>query len=151
MRILLFIGIIVLLNSCGYTPIYSSKDSNFKVISLKKNINNSSTNYIQNSIRVFSNEDSDKNLNISFNFKEDITVILKDSKGNPSRNRLTIKVDLSVLDENQNLITSKIFSENFEYNIDDNKFNLKQYEKNIKLNLVEQITEQILAFLANVK
>ena len=44
-----------------------------------------------------------------------------------------------------------MFSENFEYNIDDNKFNLKQYEKNIKLNLVEQITEQILAFLANVK
>ena len=78
MRILLFIWIIVLLNSCGYTPIYSSKDSNFKVISLKKNINNSSTNYIQNSIRVFSNEDSDKNLNISFSFKEDITVILKD-------------------------------------------------------------------------
>ncbi len=151
MRILLFIWIIVLLNSCGYTPIYSSKDSNFKVISLKKNINNSSTNYIQNSIRVFSNEDSDKNLNISFSFKEDITVILKDSKGNPSRNRLTIKVDLSVLDENQNLITSKMFSENFEYNIDDNKFNLKQYEKNIKLNLIEEITKQILEFLANVK
>ena len=151
MRILLFIWIIVLLNSCGYTPIYSSKDSNFKVISLKKNINNSSTNYIQNSIRVFSNEDSDKNLNISFSFKEDSTVILKDSKGNPSRNRLTIKVDLSVLDENQNLITSKMFSENFEYNIDDNKFNLKQYEKNIKFNLVEDITQQIQVYLANTK
>ena len=38
-----------------------------------------------------------------------------------------------------------MFSENFEYNIDDNKFNLKQYEKNIKFNLVEEITQQIIS------
>ena len=43
-----------------------------------------------------------------------------------------------------------MFSENFEYNIDDNKFNLKQYEKNIKQNLVEEITQQINSFLAQV-
>ena len=43
-----------------------------------------------------------------------------------------------------------MFAESFEYNIDDNKFKLKQYEKNIKFSLVEQITQQILAFLANV-
>ena len=82
------------------------------------------------------------------NFKEDISVILKDSKGDPSKNRLNITVDLSLFDENQNLIASKKFSESFEYNIDDNKFNLKQYEKNIKFNLVEEITQQILVFLA---
>ena len=49
------------------------------------------------------------------------------------------------------VIRKNISSENFEYNIDDNKFNLKQYEKNIKLNLIEEITKQILEFLANVK
>jgi len=32
----------------------------------------------------------------------------------------------------------------------DNKFNLKQYEKNIKFNLVEDITQQILVFLASI-
>ena len=77
--------------------------------------------------------------------------MLKDSKGNPSKSRLNITVNLSVLDTNQNLIASNVFSENFEYNIDDNKFNLKQYEKNIKFNLVEQITQEILVFLANIK
>ena len=44
--------IIIFLNSCGYTPLYSSKESNYKVISFKKNLNNSLTNYIQNSIEV---------------------------------------------------------------------------------------------------
>ena len=91
-----------------------------------------------------------KSLNINLNFTEDISVILKDSKGDPSRNRLTVTIDMSISGVNENLIASNVFSESFEYNIDDNKFNLKQYEKNLKFSLVEQITQQIIAFLANV-
>ncbi len=148
-KIILIVGIL-LISSCGYTPIYSSKESNYKIVNFKKNINNSLTNYIQNSINVLSNENADKVLNIDLELKEEIVVILKDSKGDPAKNRLIITVNLSVFDESENLIASKIFSENFEYNIDDNKFNLKQYERNIKINLVEEITQQVLVYLANV-
>ena len=151
MKKIFLIILILLLNNCGYTPIYSSKDSNFKIVNLNANVNNSLTNYIKNSINVFSNEDSEKKLNISFNLKENVSVILKDSKGDPAKNRLTITVDLSLFDINNNLVESNSFSESFEYNIDDNKFNLKQYEKNIKFNLVEQISQQIIEFLTNVK
>ena len=151
MKKIFLIFLIFLLNSCGYTPIYSSKDSNYKIINFQKNINNNLTNYIQNTINAFSNDDANKSLNIKFEFEEEVITVLKDSKGNPSKSRLNITVNLSVLDTNQNLIASNVFSENFEYNIDDNKFNLKQYEKNIKLNLVEQITQEILVFLANIK
>tara|TARA_B100000242_G_scaffold135390_1_gene96197 strand:- start:1478 stop:1933 length:456 start_codon:yes stop_codon:yes gene_type:complete len=151
MKKIFLISIILLLNNCGYTPLYSSKDSNYNVISFKKDTNNSLTNYIQNSIEVLSNEKSEKSFNIIIEYYENISVILKDSKGDPTKNRLNVSVDLSLLDINDTLIISKKFSENFEYNIDDNKFNLKQYEKNIKLNLVEDITQQILVFLASVK
>mgnify|MGYP006223932473 CR=1 FL=1 len=150
MKKIYLILIILFLNSCGYTPLYSSKDSNYKVINLNKNVNNSLTNYVQNSIEVISNENAEKSLNISFEYNENISVILKNSKGDPTKNRLNVVIDLSLLDSNDNLITSKQFSESFEYNIDDNKFNLKQYEKNIKFNLIEDITQQILVFLANV-
>ena len=146
----LLIILLLLLNSCGFTPIYSSKDSNYNIISFEKNINNNLTSYIQNSISVLSNENASKSLNINLNFTEDISVILKDSKGDPSRNRLTVTIDISISGVNENLIASNVFSESFEYNIDDNKFNLKQYEKNLKFSLVEQITQQIIAFLANV-
>ena len=145
MKKIFLILIILFLNSCGFTPIYSSKDSNYKIISFKKNINNNLTNYIQNSINVLSNEKSEKSLNISFDYNENISVILKNSKGDPTKNRLNISIDLSIFDENDNLISSKKFSESFEYNIDDNKFNLKQYEKNIKFNLIEDITQQIIS------
>ena len=151
MKKIFLILIILFLNSCGYTPLYSSKDSNYKVISLKSNVSSSFTNYIQNSIKALSNENAEKKFNISFEYSEEISVILKDSKGDPSKNRLKIEIDLSLFDAKDNLIASKKFSENFEYNIDDNKFNLKQYEKNIKLNLIEEITKQILEFLATVK
>ena len=151
MKKIFLIFLIFLLNSCGYTPIYSSKDSNYKIINFQKNINNNLTNYIQNTINAFSNDDANKSLNIKFEFEEEVIIVLKDSKGDPSKSRLNITVNLSVLDTNQNLIASNVFSENFEYNIDDNKFNLKQYEKNIKFNLVEQIPQEILAFLANIK
>ena len=151
MKKIFLIFLIFLLHNCGYTPIYSSKDSNYKIINFQKNINNNLTNYIQNTINAFSNDDANKSLNIKFEFEEEVITVLKDSKGNPSKSRLNITVNLSVLDTNQNLIASNVFSENFEYNIDDNKFNLKQYEKNIKFNLVEQITQEILVFLANIK
>ena len=151
MKKIFLIILILLLNNCGYTPIYSSKDSNFKIVSLTSNVQNSLTNYIENSVSVFSNENSNKNLNIIIDLKEDISVILKDSKGDPSKNRLTVTVDLSLFDVNKDLVASNSFSESFQYNIDDNKFNLKQYEKNIKFTLVEQIAEQIIEFLINLK
>ena len=149
MKKLYLIIIILFMNGCGFTPIYSSKDSNYKIISFEKNINNNLTNYIQNSIKVLSNEKSEKSLKINFKYEEEISVILKDSKGDPKKNRLNIMVDLSILNENNNLLNSKTFSESFEYNIVDNKFNLRQYEKTIKFNLVENITKQIITFLAN--
>ena len=151
MKKFILIIIIMFLNSCGFTPIYSSKDSNYKIISFQKNKNNNLTKYIQDSIISLSNDNAEKNLRLDLNFKEEIIAILKDSKGDPKKNRITIIVDLKVLDKNSDLVVEKIFSENFEYNIVDNKFNLRQYEKNIKLNLVEEITQEIRVFLAEVK
>ena len=136
--------------SCGFTPIYSSKYSNYKIISFEKNINNNLTNYIQDRVLMLSNDSAENVLKIDLSFSEDIIVILKDSKGDPKKNRLNINVDLKLFDVNDNLVLSQKFFENFEYNIDDNKFNLKQYEKNIKQNIVEEITQQISAFLAQV-
>ena len=52
-------------------------------------------------------------------------------------------IDISIFDNRDSLVATKTFSENFEYKIQDNKFNLKQYEKNIKLNLIEDITQQM--------
>ena len=151
MKKVFLVVIIIFLHGCGFKSIYSSKDSNYKIISIEKNISNNLTQYIQDSLNAYSNDNAEKNLKINLKFSEDIIVILKDSKGDPKKNRLTITLVVEIFNQNDNLIETKKFSENFEYNIDDNKFNLKQYEKNIKLNLVNEIIQQIQVFLAEVK
>ena len=82
--------------------------------------------------------------------KENISVILKDMKGNPSKNRLSIIINLIIYDSNDQLISTKQFNENFEYDVQDNKFNMKQYEKTISLNLTDKISQKIQAFLTNI-
>ena len=150
MRITVLVIIFLILNNCGFTPIYSSKGSNYKLISLDKNNNNRLTNYLENSIRAISNENAPKGLKINLVLKKNISVILKDKKGNPSKNRLSIVVNLIINDVNDQLISTKRFTENFEYDVQDNKFNMKQYEKTISFNLTDKISQQIQAFLINI-
>ena len=150
MKIAILILIIFTLNSCGFTPIYSSKGSEYKLISIDKNNNNRLTNYLENNIMAISNENATKSIKVKLVLKESISVILKDSKGDPSKNRLTISVDLSLNDVEDNLISFKKFSESFEYDVQDNKFNMKQYEKTISLNLTDKISQQIQVLLNNI-
>ena len=150
MRITVLVIIFLVLNNCGFTPIHSSKGSNYKLISLDKNNNNRLTNYLENSIRAISNENAQKGLKINLVLEENISVILKDTKGNPSKNRLSIIVSLIINDANDKLISEKQFNENFEYDVQDNKFNMKQYEKTISFNLTDKISQQIQTFLINI-
>ena len=150
MRITVLVIIFLVLNNCGFTPIHSSKGSNYKLISLDKNNNNRLTNYLENSIRAISNENAQKGLKINLVLEENISVILKDTKGNPSKNRLSIIVSLIINDANDKLIYEKQFNENFEYDVQDNKFNMKQYEKTISFNLTDKIYQQIQTFLINI-
>ena len=45
----------------------------------------------------------------------------------------------------------KNFEEKFEYNNRSNKFNLKQYEKNIKDNLISKLSYKIIKYLNSLK
>ena len=150
MRIVILVIFFLILNNCGFTPIYSSKGSNYKLISLDKNNNNRLTNYLENNIKAISNENAAKGIKVNLVLEENISVILKDSKGDPSKNRLTIIVDLTINDASDQLVSSRQFSENFEYDVQDNKFNMRQYEKTISLNLTDKISQQIQAFLMNI-
>lgn len=146
---IIYLLVILLLSGCGFTPIYSNKNSDFKVVDVKMNLNNNLTNYIENRLFSFSNTNASKSFSIEINLEEEIIVILKDSKGDPLKNKLVTKIELVVNDDQKNKVSSKNFSEEFNYSIQDNKFNMKQYEQNIRQNLIQDISEQILSYLSN--
>ena len=142
-----------LLSSCGYEATYSKKNLlnyDFSIseinftgdrevnVKMKERL----TNYIINKK--------------SKNFKVDIlsiatkAVSAKNISGDATNFKSTvyIKVDLVM---NNKLKNSFIIRESFNYNNNSNKFNLKTYEKNIKNNLTETITEKLIFRLSNIK
>ena len=75
-----------------------------------------------------------------------IDVISKDKSGNPSVYRSSVIVNL-LLSDAKATIKQKEFNSSFTYNNTQNKFDLSQYQKNIEVNLINEISEKIFIFL----
>ena len=138
--------LIFLLASCGFNPIYSTKSSNFKINEIELVQKNKLNNRIKNSLSNYSNEQGDKEFDVKISSLKEITIGSKDSKGNAKILIMYINVNIEILQKN-GLILKKRFSENFSYSNDENKFGLKQYEKNIEKDLTNKIIDNINNYL----
>ena len=148
-KLVIIIITIFILNHCGYTPIYSSKEENFyiKVISQKNKSKLNSK--IINNIKRFSNQDSENVIQLEISSNKKINTISKDKKGDPSRFNMTISLTINILNKNNYEINKiKSFTEEFNYNNNSNKFSLKQYEKDIEDNLINKIIERSIIYLS---
>ena len=76
---------------------------------------------------------------------------MKDSKGDPSKKKLSINVNLKVKNESDNVLTSKNFNEEFSYDVQSDKFNMSQYEDNIISNLNNKISNDIIFLLGTIE
>ena len=84
---------------------------------------------------------------LKLNSNKILEIVSKEKTGNTSIYRTTINVNVSLDDEDGKPIKQKEFSSNFTYNNMKNKFNLSEYQKNIDVNLLNKITEEIFIFL----
>ena len=137
--------ILILLNSCGYESLYS-KNNNIEIaikkIELVGNKNISRKIIINTNLK----ENQNSNYNLILDSKKLIEVIAKDKNGNASIYKTTIVVNF-LLEDDATKIKSKKFCSSFSYNNLANKFDLSQYQKNIEINLINNITEEILIYL----
>ena len=63
---------------------------------------------------------------------------------------MKIKVEMDIIENNQN-IKSNTFEKSTNYNNLDSKFELKQYEDVLIINLVDEIIVEINSFLGTIK
>ena len=70
----------------------------------------------------------------------------KNSKGRVVSYRSKINLNLIIKNNNQ-VIANKDFVREFSYNTKDNKFDLIQYQNEIKKNLIDEIIEDIILFM----
>ena len=148
------ISIIVLsliLSNCGFKPIYSTKNSNFEVIEIENKNQNKDSFFIERVIMSLSNKDAEKKVKLEIDYNQSISTILKDSKGDPSKKKLSINVNLKVKNEKDNTIVNQSFYEEFSYDVQSDKFGMSQYEENITDNLNNKISNDIIFLLGTLK
>ena len=143
----ILIIIIIFINSCGYQSIYNNKNKDpleFSKISLigDKDINRkilSSLNISEISEKILKKE-----LMLESIYKIDETS--KNSKGQIASYRSQIVVSIKILDQKK-ITSEKIFSQSFSYANLDNKFELVEYQSEIKINITEKIIEEIVMYM----
>tara|TARA_B100000686_G_C16232260_1_gene685470 strand:- start:146 stop:595 length:450 start_codon:yes stop_codon:yes gene_type:complete len=146
-KIVLFL--IFLLSSCGYEPIFSSKNSNILIEEIIYDKNDRISSKIKNGLNFLTSSKNYKEvIKLEIKSGKKIEISSKDTKGDPLVFKMTISCDLEIF-SNDKLVRRKNISKDFSYNNISNKFNLKQYEKTIEENLIDIIKDDIILTLYN--
>ena len=146
-KIFLTITLFIFLSGCGYTPIYSNQNFDFNFSDIIYTTNSQLETKVGKKLRTFTNKNSQKLFVIEINVRKKIKTLTKDIKGNPSRHEMNIQINLAITHNgNENL--RKSFEERFNYKSNTNRFELKQYEKEIENLLIEKNIEQIISYLS---
>ena len=139
----------LLLVSCGYQPIFSSKISNFLIEDIIYAKDDKISNKIRNDLNYLSKSESYvKVIKLQLNSEKKIDISSKDNKGDPLVYKMTINTSIKIYSNNEITVQRNI-SKNFSYKNTKNKFDLKQYEKTIEENLIDSIKEDIILILYN--
>jgi hypothetical protein len=149
MKKYLFI-ILLLFTQCDYKPIYSQNNQNFgiKIIEFNENRSNKILatrlkNYSYNKNNLFFYE-------LKLLTSENKLILSKDTSGNPLLLGLKINLEIEIF-EKEKLISTKKYSEQFNYQNLDKKFELNSYENEIRSNIYNKMISKILIDLANLK
>ena len=72
----------------------------------------------------------------------------KDSKGQVTSYRTTLIVKYSLFNEKKKLVEDRLFTKEFSYNSDENKFKFREYQRKVEKNLINGIVEKIIVYLS---
>ena len=140
------IFILLFLTSCGFEPIYSSKNSNNFVFKKIETIGEKTINR-----RIISAISAKEN-NIDFSHEKlilenekNIIETSKNTKGQPDSFKMAIKFKITLIDKKNNS-SEKIFYEEFSYKNKDNKFDLSEYEIKLENDLIDKIIEDLIIY-----
>ena len=141
------------LSSCGYEAIHSKKNSinyDFFIEELTFVGNRNINLKIKEKINNYTLNEKDKKFTLIINSSQKKIILAKDISGNPTNFKSTIIINVKVLMKN-NFKNNLQMIENFNYNNNSNKFELKRYEREITNNLSEAATDKLIFKLSNIQ
>ena len=133
--------------SCGYEPLYLKKndlEQQIKIITFSgdQKINK----IIISSLGIKENRNLTSGYILTLKSSKKIDVVSKDKTGNPSAYKSSIIVNFTLTNE-ETIIKQKEFNSSFFYNNSKDKFGLSKYQREVELNLINEISEKIFIYL----
>ena len=142
--------ILLLFTQCDYKPIYSQNNQNFgiKIIEFNENRSNKILatrleNYSYKKDKIFLYE-------LKLFSSENKLILSRNTKGDPLLLSLKINLKIEVYEKGK-LIIKKEYQEQFNYQNLSKKFELNNYESEIRSNIYNKMISKILIDLANLQ
>ena len=136
-----------LLNHCEYKPVYSNQNKlNQKIIITSFTGDKEINNLIASSLKRTSKKDSDKILNISFDTKYNKKVLVKNAAGEITDFQADVIVKFKI--EKEDKTENFSINEKFNFQKMTDKYEEKNYERNIKENFANSISQKLLLRMA---
>ena len=140
--------ILLLVVSCGYSPLYKDlSDINFSITLDEINGNRTINNLIKSNLNNYNVNNAQKNYSIDINTKYTKDIIAKDTTG--AATELTVNTSFKV--SSSNYEKEFLFQESFNMNSISDKLEEQDYEENIQSNLTNIITRKLILQLSLVK
>ena len=145
-----FFLILILVNSCGYTPLFKDIDNlNLKINIIKTNGSRKINNIIISNLKNYTLRKSGKEFDISINTNYEKNIIAKDSTGAATEYKITLNSNFLIVTKNYE--KELIFSESFNMQSMSNKLDENDYEENIQNSLVDSITKKLIFQLSQIQ
>ena len=134
--------IILILTSCGYSPIYNSPDKNYyKINIIEKSGDKLINNLIVSEIKAISNSQSNAIFNLKVNTVFEKIIISKNAKGTVSDYQLILRSNFVIKKGEKSETISFVEKQNIKNTSD--IFEQKNYENTIKRNFVISLVRKL--------
>lgn len=136
---ILSIFVFLFLTSCGFTPIYLNNNTNFSIEEVDFTGDRQLNNFLKINLNRFKNKESNNKINIKVRSEYEKIILSKDSTGEASNYQIEAKVIFFISQSNTKIqITEKKIMESMS-----DKFEEVKYEKSIKQNFADSITNKL--------
>ena len=152
MKNLKYIFIFMFDLSCGYAPIYQSDQKlNIKLDTITSSGDKSINREIVKNLDKYRDSNTNNIFDLSINSTKREDIVTKDKKGNATSFKLTLEVDINLINNSNNKNFIKKFAKYMSFNSKNNKFELDQYRLNLEKNMISLILQDINLYFRNLE
>ncbi len=142
-KILIFFILIIISNCSGYSPIFSSKLTNFYIEEIIVSKDDKLIRKIIKNLKPYTVNNNTRKIKLELDLELNESVILRDEKGDVASEEIKLTLNVKSIFSNKETKSFK-FVEKFTVNNQSNKFELNQYKKSIQSNMVDKIYEDLI-------